>query len=289
MIRRCAIAWLAALLALSGCEERPIGTEAGAPALWQVAGPGGSTEGWLFGTVHALPDGVEWMTPALGNALERADILLLEIAEPGRGGDVFARLSRTPGQPSLTERVAPSLRDELAILLDEASLTEQDFADVESWAAAILIANAATQAEGANGVDRALTRAFDGRPVRELEGVERQLALFDTLPPSAQRAMLEGVVRQASDPARDPDEARKAWLAADLDVLEQELDTSFLADPVLRERLLDGRNRDWAARADTMMQAEGPILMAVGAGHLVGARGLPALLAQRGYTVRRIQ
>lgn len=53
--------------------------------------------------------------------------------------------------------------------------------------------------------------------------------------------------------------------------------------------LLEGRNLDWMADIDQMLARPGTFFIAVGAAHLVGAFGLPALLEQAGVTVERVQ
>ena len=77
-----ALALAAALAACGGPEED---WPPPSPALWEVSGPDGET-GWLFGTIHALPEGVEWETPALEAALDRADALVVEVANLGEDG-----------------------------------------------------------------------------------------------------------------------------------------------------------------------------------------------------------
>ena len=49
--------------------------------------------------------------------------------------------------------------------------------------------------------------------------------------------------------------------------------------------LLYNRNRNWVKQLKTIMQTE-PVFVAVGAGHLVGTRGLIALLKKEGYKVK---
>ena len=59
--------------------------------------------------------------------------------------------------------------------------------------------------------------------------------------------------------------------------------------PAARKAILTDRNRRWSAWVAMRMGKPGTVLMAVGAGHLVGADGVPAMLEARGYKVTRVQ
>lgn len=258
-----------------------------APALWQVTSPAGQT-GWLFGTIHALPDGPEWRTPVLDNALEQAGPLVVEVgdlADPEAARTVFTRRAYTPGLPPLLARAAPADRPALAAALDKAGLDSGELAPLEDWAAALTLANALRRGDTANGVDRALIAG--SRRVIALESVDEQLALFDTLPPAAQAALLRDAVRESGTP--DDGARTRAWLTGDLAALEQDAAAGLLADPTLRERLQVGRNRAWLPTIAGLLDEGARPFVAVGAAHMLGPDGLPALLRARGYTVLRIQ
>ena len=53
---------LLGLTIIAGCTGEPARETdpAELPAIWEISGPQGQTEGWLFGTIHARPDGIEW-------------------------------------------------------------------------------------------------------------------------------------------------------------------------------------------------------------------------------------
>jgi uncharacterized protein YbaP (TraB family) len=61
------------------------------------------------------------------------------------------------------------------------------------------------------------------------------------------------------------------------------------AERAQQKRLLDDRNPALAERIDAMHRAGNRVFAAVGALHMVGKMGLPALLAQRGYQVERME
>jgi uncharacterized protein YbaP (TraB family) len=278
---------LAGAVALAACGTSERDWPAPSPALWEVTGPDGS-HGWLFGTIHALPDGAEWRTPRLDAALDDAGVLVVEVAALGdeaAASEAFEAVASSPGLPPLLQRVPAVDRPMLAGALDRAGIDEADLARTESWAAALLIANRARQGEADNGVDRGLLA--QGLPVIGLESHAVQFALFDGLAEDDQAVLLAETAREAAE-ARG-DRLAEAWLTGDLAVLEREMQRGILADPELRRVLLTARNAAWAERVAGLLAAQRRPFVAVGAAHLLGDEGLPALLAGRGYTVRRIQ
>jgi uncharacterized protein YbaP (TraB family) len=54
---------------------------------------------------------------------------------------------------------------------------------------------------------------------------------------------------------------------------------------VLYERLLAGRNRRWTEQILERLAGSGTTVIVVGAGHLTGPDGVPALLRARGLAI----
>lgn len=271
---------LAGALALTACGEPPVPAK---PALWEVTGPEGE-KAWLFGTIHALPRPAAWRSPAIDAALNGADRIVVEVASIDP--KVFAELARTPGQPPLSSKVPPALRTRLAEELKTAGLDENRFADLETWAAAMTLAQGnAKGLDPANGVDRAVIALAGKRPVIELEGTRGQLSIFDRLPEAEQRDLLAAVV---ADPEQS-DSPAEAWLRGDMAAIERETHRGLLTDPELREGLFTVRNKAWADRIVGMLSSGQKPFVAVGGAHMAGSEGLPGLLAARGYSVRRVQ
>ncbi len=286
-------AWLAgavaAALMLAGCNSAPPQPQP-APALWEITGPDGQ-HGYLFGTVHSLPSGYSWRSPALDRAFAASDELVVEVDLAAQGsavGAIFAQLSRSPGLPPLTRRLPPAQRDVLRKALAGKGLSDADFDGVESWAAAIALSQAYEGSDG-EGVDLALLKQAKGKRIVALEGAEKQLRLFDALPEADQRELLAAVASEALEGEQLGDARLNDWLTGNVTALAQETHQGLLADPELREVLLTRRNLDWAARISAELARGDRVFVAVGAAHMVGPQGLAALLAGRGYKVTRIQ
>ena len=278
-----------AALCLAACSPRP---DPANPALWEISGPAGA-HGWLFGTIHALPRPALWRTPRVAAALNSSDVLEVEIAalnDDGATARTVQALSRQPGAGPLSARVTADLRPALAQAETKADKRDSDFADTETWAAALILAQAdQTGEDTGNGIDRALLRKAGSKPVAELEGATRQLGLFHALPERSQRALLAAVLRGGATAEADSTAMAEAWRHGDMAAIEREARSGMLADPTLRQVLFTARNRAWAADIAARLGHGAHPFVAVGAAHMAGPEGLPALLAARGFVVRRVE
>jgi uncharacterized protein YbaP (TraB family) len=280
-------------LALAGCgradktPEMPLPK----PALWTITAPDGKPAGWLFGTIHALPDGVKWRTPAIEDAIAGSDLLVVEVKDledSAKLSAAFTRLSHTPDLPPLGDRIVPRLKGKLQAMLKQGGYREADFKAVETWAAALMLSQVGQDGQNENGVDRALIDAFHGRNIEELEGIDGQFTIFDRLPEQDQQDLLGAVVEEDTMDAAESARLAKLWLAGDMKAIEAEGDEGMLQDPELKAALLTDRNREWAGRIVALLKTGKRPLIAVGAAHLAPPAGLPELLAARGYTIARV-
>ncbi len=294
LIRLLLLAPLALVAAACQQAEAP----GGDPALYRIDRPGAAPDaqaaGWLFGTIHALPEGTQWRRPAIDKALAQSGVLIVEIADldPAKVRNTFARLSIDPALPPLEQRVSPEYRDELAELLDETGVNARQFRHVESWAAAISLSALMQGKSGMDagaGVDRALIADYAPRPVSGLETVEGQFAIFDRLDAAAQQDLLESLLENED---QNPSEMTSAWLAGDTDALAGLMDLGLgdgESELSLRKALLTDRNRRWVGPIVAAMERGNRPFVAVGAGHVGGSDGLIALLEGEGWTVTRVR
>lgn len=288
------------LLLVQACSSFPSmaawdGPKQGTPALWHVHGPEG--EAWLFGGIHALPANIKWITPEMKKAMEASDRLVLEVVGLEDSAEItriFQQLGNSPGQPSLAERLPPALRDAGEKLRAKGRVNPSKFETLESWAAAITLAGAATadlDMVREAGVERVLAERYRKRDkaVIGLETAARQFTYFDQLPEDDQRAMLASVIADADNAPAAYRDMVTGWLTGDVGLLEEAANRGLLQRPQIREQILVRRNRDWAEQITDMLRLGARPFVAVGAAHLAGPDSVQALLEARGYTVTRLQ
>ncbi len=295
---------LIASLMLAACNNAPdpvaLNTvKTGTPALWKVSGTKAGQNGvaYMFGTIHILPDDVQWRTPALENAIADSDTLVIEVLgleDTRNAAKIFSRLAVSPGQEKLDARIKPSLRDDLDRIIDSANIPERALNRMETWAAALSLASAQTKGLGLNssgGVEKKLSAQFEkaGKPIKALETIELQLGYFDKLPEEQQRQMLTSVVEDSSDARQAFENLFNAWMTGNVEEIVALSDAGILTDPKTRQYLLVARNLNWAEQLDKRLQKPGTSMIAVGAAHLVGPDAVQATLAKRGYKIEKIQ
>jgi uncharacterized protein YbaP (TraB family) len=289
----------ATALGLACATPPPEPVETGELFLWEVARPDGDGGvAHLLGSVHLSEEELRF-DPAVDHALDAADTLVLEIAPEDMDPVGLASLSLERGHyadgRTLDQVVSPETWQLLEQRVAEYGLAVQSFRPMEPWFALLTLQMIALEREGyaiEHGVESQLAENAqeDGKPTQGLETPEEQLAVFDELPPDLQERQLREFLEQRGGEG-DLSLLLDAWRKGDDARLEQELFGELAHDPSLApyyELFYFDRNARMARGIAERVDAGGRWFVAVGAGHVVGARGIPSLLAQHGYRVRRV-
>jgi uncharacterized protein len=289
------------LLVVSGCsnpadDQIAAPRNVGQPALWSIKDEAGRT-GWLFGTIHLLPRGTDWQSAVLDKSIRDSRWLVLEatgLEDKQAVAKVFTALGMHSGLPPLSARIAPDLKPALKAVIARGKLPAHVLDKMESWSATLMLSSAFGADMGLEqdeGVEQVLIRRYNAedKPIAGLETIASQLGIFDELPEAEQRAMLNAILRGGAS-NHDKFQAQfDAWHKGEIEKLGQDDEGGILASPLLREKLLDGRNRDWAGQIAALIVQDRSPFIAVGAAHLPGKNGVVALLQSRGYTLTRLQ
>jgi len=291
---------LSALPAAIAPAQEPAVTAAAAlpapaprPALWKVADA--DTTIYLFGTIHALPAGVQWMSGPVEGALGASEQLVTEIPETAPEEMKGAVLSSAmlPAGQNLRQMLSEAQRAKFEAALTGFGLPVEAFDGFEPWYAAVALTALPLAREGysaENGVEEKIAARAKvlGKPRMGLETAAYQLALFDGLSMDVQKTYLMEVLDGL--PTVDSDLAAivREWSAGNAAKLAELLNADE-DDPRMVAVLLTGRNRMWADWIRLRMKRPGTVFMAVGAGHLAGKDSVQDLLGKDGMTVTRVQ
>jgi uncharacterized protein len=266
-------------------------------ALWRIRRDGVTS--YLFGTIHVGK--LEWTMPGprLRAALAATDTIALEIdpTDPQMATRMAGARGNAPA-PS----IPAALAERLSRRIDAACLPAHTRPAIEGMhpvLQAITLSVLEARWEGLEvsyGQEFALAgygRAAQ-REIVSLETPESQLAALISTDSDEIRKTLRGMLDQLDKGATRRSVARlaRAWARGDLREIEQyERWCECVLDEVDRKllvRLLDERNPILAERIDALHRQGRKVFAAVGMLHLVGPKGLPALLRGRGFAVERV-
>jgi uncharacterized protein YbaP (TraB family) len=280
---------------LFACATAGASAASAAPAMWEVRDH--DTRIYLFGAMHVLAPNVKWRTRAFDRAYAQADKIWFETRADADPAEVQALVDRYGVDPerSLTQKLPPRTVATLKAALerDGGSLDRVD--RLRPWAAAMMLSVLPMTQQGASvaaGADATVTRQARAaeKPIATFETLEQQIKLFASLPEAVEVQYLDDVASETLTPPRNGVALQSAWLHGDMDKLGPLVVDVMKRDrPALYDTLLKRRNEAWVRALVAEMDKPGVELVAVGALHMAGEDGLPALMKARGFQVRRVQ
>lgn len=261
--------------------------------LWRITRDGRSSH--LYGTLHV--GRWHWMFPGpqVATALAASDLVAfeLDLLDPAIQRRLATAMAADPAAP-----LPAPLATRLGAQLDAACLAEPA---MRALAPEVQLAALTTLAARWDGLDPAYAidaflaghaRAL-GKPVVSLEAPEMQVALLKGDAASSRQA-IDSTLRQLETGQARPMlvHIARVWDEGQAEELARYAQwcgcAETEADRTLLRRLLDERNAPLAERIAAEHAAGRSVFAAVGALHMVGPAGLPALLAARGFTVQRV-
>lgn len=262
------------------------------PSLWHVQGRQGDV--YLLGSVHILPPDVQWRSPPIQDAIARADVFAFEVPQDKKSQAqvqalIAAKGYLPPGQ-SLRPLLKKSAQADFDAVLASSGLAPSAVENTRPWLAGLqlLFAQIAKLKFAVeNGVDSQLIAEAEraGKPLRYLETIEQQFALLAPDDRALEMEEFEAGLKDLKDIGGEIQPMVNAWSRGDQKTLDRLINGDLDRFPKARKALLDDRNKAWVPQIAAMLKEKQTVMVTVGAGHLTGPKGLPALLRKAGYKV----
>lgn len=263
-----------------------------AQVLWELPDARGQVV--LLGSIHYLEAGDATLHPAVIAAYAAADELVMELApdalDPQAAAGLLSSMALDPAGRPLPELLGPAGWHKASTLANNLGIPGSLLEPWKPWYAALLVTQIKLAELGfapEHGVESQLTALAgrDGKPVRGLETLAGQLSALDTLPPAVQQRFLLDTLEQAGSMAEAVTGIVDAWRHGNLERLADELLADLRDEPMIYEQLIVARNRHFATEIARLKESGRSVLVVVGALHLVGEDGVPALLESAGIRV----
>jgi uncharacterized protein YbaP (TraB family) len=262
---------------------------------WKATGNGGTI--YLMGSIHVMSESFYPLNAALEAAFKDSDLLveevdLAEMLDPMAQMNILTR-GMLPSNQSLDKVLSPATLALVQKATGDLGSAGGPLMRFKPWMLAITLQGMELMKAGfdpALGLDQHFydQAKAGGKAVQGLETVEFQISRFDTMTMEQQDRMLAETLKELATETATVAKLGDAWKAGDLPAIERIALADLKSDPLMYQRLLVERNKNWIPKIEALFARKGRALVVVGAAHLVGPDGLIAMLKAKGFTVEQL-
>jgi hypothetical protein len=254
--------------------------------LWQIVHPRYQMPSYLFGTMHIADSKAKALLSNVEPRLLECNLLALEVD--------LVQLHATNIQQILlpdNQSLGDFLPEKKLLKLRKTSLKTFDFEleNLERYRPLIIISMLTEQLLSRTEIIKPDMQLWDFAKANDLERcgllpLDSELEVIQRIPVEWQVSALVKTLKNSRALHRELKNMSRWYLAADLQAIHK---ASRKGAGSMRKALLLDRNKLMAKRFE-LLAATQPVFAAVGAGHLVGGKGMLKLLKDRGLQVKPV-
>ncbi len=262
--------------------------------LWKVRN--GRTTVYLLGSLHFLKKENYPLNSKIENAFEEADTLIVEANIQDKSKiDVETITERALylGKDSLKDHLSKETYELIKDRAHKLGIPLEVMNKLRPWFLAISLFGLELKKKGVEaryGVDNYFLAKARQKKILELESVDYQVQLLSSFSDWEQESMFSSTLSELKTAEQEFDQLVKVWKAGDTKTLEWIITKDVKKDPKLLpayQKLLLDRNQSMVSHLDFYLRTNGTYFVVVGAGHLVGEKGIVGLLKEKGYRVEQ--
>lgn len=282
---------LSFLLIFSFQSTRAQSAQPGNALLWEVSGNGLDHPSYLYGTFHILCKDDINFSDHLKQTLSQIDTIYMELKldDPMVMMSGMQYMMMKDGH-NLKEYYTDDEYDRLASFFKDSLKTGLEMLQqMKPYLLTSMFYPYLSGCRSPSGVETEILKLAkeDKKPIKGLETMKFQASLFDSIPYELQaKELLKTVddLQHARDQLQSLIDYYKSQNLTAIDSLMSQQDTTGLQ---LGDAFLADRNENWVAQLSQSFK-NGSFLVAVGAAHLPGKRGLISLLQKAGFEVHPV-
>ena len=264
--------------------------------LWKVQSK--TSTAYLLGSIHLFKKENYPLNSKIENAFEQSEVLAVEanITDVGKL-DVrkFMEIAFYPENETLEKHLSKETYEFVKKKLGSLGIPPELFNKQKPWVLAATLESLELLKLGYtpdSGIDMYfLSKAKGKKRIVELESLDDQLNLLSSLSDQDQELFLLSMVKDLDVVSKDMDRLIDAWTSGETKSVESILTKSLAEDRRLTsiyEKLVYERNGNMTLRIEDLLRTKETCFVIVGAGHLVGDRGIVEILKRKGYLVEQL-
>ncbi|MBN2299478.1 MAG: TraB/GumN family protein [Deltaproteobacteria bacterium] len=260
--------------------------------LWRVISEKNTV--YMLGSVHVLKKSAYPLDERIEKAYSDSGCIMFEtdmkeVAMPATRLKMIASGTYQDGT-RLEQHISGKTYDLLKEKVRDAGMSMERFDTLKPWLCAVTLSGTELKRMGFDPVfgieSHFFTRAQqDKKDLMFLESPDYQIDLISGALGDRPEDLLKQTIAELEVIETMSADMLNAWESGDAGRMESIVSMSLKDYPRIHDTLFVQRNTDWTAQIEKLMGGDKNVLVIVGAGHLVGTKGVLAQLKARGYPV----
>jgi len=263
--------------------------------LWEVTTD--TSTAYILGSIHFANASFYPLNQTIENAFKESSTLVLELnpltVDEQKMQAMVLQKGLYSGGETIFEHISPDLFTRLEMYLADNNMPLQGFLNMKPGMLSIALSTIQLMKLGyspTEGIDIYFARnATNNKSIIELETMEEQLSLIFDMPD--ENSMLKYTLQDLENVEKLFTSITAEWKNGDSvamdNLLLKQFDTYPELKPVIKKLFYD-RNVKMTSKIQELMKANQKYFVVIGAGHLVGEKGILQLLKNEGYTIRQL-
>jgi uncharacterized protein YbaP (TraB family) len=264
--------------------------------LWKISGNGLEKPSYLFGTIHMLCAADATLSDNMKKAISTCDEVYFEV-DLDNLFEMFGAISQMKMKGDTTLHDLLSDKDYAKVkAYFESKGSMLPFSMLETYKpmlAASTLEQGSLPCENTAMMEQVIMQEAKqyNKKIKGMETMAYQAGVLDSIPYKLQAEQLVSYIDSAMKGNVEDKQLKEmfeAYKSQDLHKLEELMIETDAGIAGFTDILLYHRNRNWVNKLKTLLPAKS-LLIAVGAGHLPGDKGLITLLRKLGYTITPVE
>ncbi len=272
----------------SGAEQKSF--------IWKVRSKTGTV--YLVGSLHVFKKSLYPLPKKIEEAFGESEVLAVEAKVDEINPEGLQKMLERafyPDNETLEKHISKETFALTRSKLKELGVSIELFQRNKPWLIAMMLTTLELRKLGfdpAYGIDNYfLGKAKDTKRISELESADYQIDLLNTFSDNDQELFLLYTLKDLDTIEGEMNTLIEAWKSGDTKTMESVLAKGLAEDPGIAriyEKLFYERNKNMASKIDGFLKTGEKYFVIMGAGHLVGKKGVLELLRERGYPVEQL-
>ncbi|MEC5386366.1 TraB/GumN family protein [Uliginosibacterium sp. H3] len=263
--------------------------------MWEIRSTASKGAVYLLGSVHVCRESCLQFPESVLRRFRSSQALAVELDPTNADlmGKMLEAMSLPQGQ-TLTSKLSVGTTRKMQNVAGNLGLPMMLLDNMRPIMAATMLSTMAAQQQGLsmqNGIDVWFLQQAraTGKPVRELETIERQLQALTASPERDQISSLEEALDMIEKRRFGPylEELIQSWQTGNLNKLSKLMSEGMGSGKALEQELLGKRNVEMADKISVWLARGEQVFVVIGAGHITGKGNVAELLERKGYSVRQ--